>query len=275
MSEQEKNVPSKEEKSEDKSVSKTAGEKTAKHFGSQKFDDTPLSLEALFKAGVYFGHKRARRNPRMDEYVYAYRQGVAIIDLKKTMECFQGTLAFLEEVAFSGKPILFVGTKKHVRTLTREVADRVEMPFVNNRWLGGTFTNLSVIQGRVKYLLNLEEKLKKDDFSGYTKLEKLKKREESEKMDEKLGGLRLMKQLPGAVVVSDIKNDHLAIKEAKRAGVPIVALVDTNDDPRDISYIIPANNDALSSVRILMEYIAQSIEKGKKRGEKKEEGIDL
>ncbi|NCU41112.1 MAG: 30S ribosomal protein S2 [Candidatus Moranbacteria bacterium] len=226
----------------------------------------PLTIEALFKSGAYFGHKKSRRNPKMDEYVYAYREGVAIIDVRLTMSRLKEALHFIDTIISSGKSILFVGTKKHVRSIVEEIADRTGMPFINNRWLGGTFTNFSVIRERVRYFLDLEEKIRRDDFSGYTKLEKLKKREEYDKMNEKIGGLRKMDSLPGVVFVLDVKQDHLAVKEANRAGIPVVALVDTNDTPHGVFRLIPANNDAISSIRFILEYIAQCVEKA---GEKK------
>lgn len=226
----------------------------------------PLTIEALFKSGAYFGHKKSRRNPKMDEYVYAYREGVAIIDVRLTMSRLKEALHFIDTIIASGKSILFVGTKKHVRSIVEEIADRTGMPFINNRWLGGTFTNFSVIRERVRYFLDLEEKIRRDDFSGYTKLEKLKKREEYDKMNEKIGGLRKMDSLPGVIFVLDVKQDHLAIKEANRAGIPVVALVDTNDTPQGVFRLIPANNDAISSIRFILEYVAQCVEKA---GEKK------
>ncbi len=231
---------------------------------SQKVE--PLTIEALFKSGAYFGHKKSRRNPKMDEYVYAYREGVAIIDVRRTMSRIKEALHYIDSIIASGKSILFVGTKKHVRSIVEEVADRTGMPFINNRWLGGTFTNFAVIRERVRYFLDLEEKIRRDDFSGYTKLEKLKKREEYEKMNQKIGGLRKMDSLPGVIFVLDVKQDHLAIKEANRAGIPVVALVDTNDTPQGVFRLIPANNDAISSIRFILEYVAQCVEKA---GEKK------
>jgi len=227
--------------------------------------EAPLTVEKLFKAGTYFGHKKSRRNPKMDEFVYTYREGVAIIDIKKTLSHLEKALAFLEDSAASGKPILFAGTKKHVREMVRETAQGLGMPFVNIRWLGGTFTNFEAINGRVEHLKDLERRIKDDDFPGLTKLEKLKKKEEAEKLDEKLGGLREMGELPAAMFVLDVKQDALAIKEANRTGVPVVAIVDTNDTPEGAAYIIPANNDAISSVRLILGEAAGAIEKGGKR----------
>jgi small subunit ribosomal protein S2 len=234
----------------------------------------PLTIEALFKSGAYFGHKKSRRNPRMDEYVYAYREGVAIIDVRRTMGRIKEALQYIDSIVSSGKSILFVGTKKHVRSMVEEIAHRTGMPFVNNRWLGGTFTNFSVIRERVRYFLDLEEKIKNNDFSGYTKLEKLKKREEYEKMNEKIGGLRKMDSLPGVVFVLDVKQDHLAVKEANRAGIPVVAFVDTNDTPHGVFRLIPANNDAISSLRFILEYVAQCVEKAGEKKNSSQEKLD-
>lgn len=224
-----------------------------------------LSMEGLFKAGAYFGHKKSRRNPKMDEYVFAYREGVAIINLKKTMHQLQESLRFIEETVASGKSVLFSGTKKHIQSLVKETALKVDMPYVNTRWLGGTFTNFSAIRTRVKYLIDLEEKLLRNDFASYTKLERLKKQEEVEKMNEKIGGLRTMTEAPGILLVTDVKEDNLAVKEAKSAKIPVVGIVDTNDNPTGVACVIPANNDAISSVRYILDQIATAVEKGKKR----------
>ncbi|QQS61489.1 MAG: 30S ribosomal protein S2 [Candidatus Moraniibacteriota bacterium] len=230
-----------------------------------------LSMESLFKAGAYFGHKKSRRNPKMDEFVFMYREGVAIIDLKKTLHQLQDALRFIEETASSGKMILFSGTKKHIQSLVKEKASEVEMPFVNARWLGGTFTNFDAIRSRVRYLIDLEEKLARNDFASYTKLERLKKQEEVEKMNEKLGGLRTMTETPGVLFVTDVKEDSLAIKEAKIARIPVVAIVDTNDDPAGVSCIVPANNDAISSVRFILNQVVKAIKAGKARRTKSPE----
>jgi small subunit ribosomal protein S2 len=258
----EEKTTAKEEVREEKIVIEEETKMTVEKMAKK---DQPLELDSLFKAGVYFGHKRSRRNPLMDEYVYTYREGVAIIDLQKTLELFKESLDVMESLVAQGKPILFVGTKKHVKNSIKNTAESLGMPYVSNRWLGGTFTNFSVIRGRVKYLIDLEEKIQKGELSGYTKFERLKKQEEVDKMEEKLGGLRTMEQLPGAVFILDAKEDHLAIKEAKRAGVPVIGLIDTNDDPRGISYVIPGNNDALSSVSFILAHVALAVERGLKK----------
>lgn len=250
---EEKKTSQEEVKMED-AVKKTVGKVS-------KAEQT-LDLDSLFRAGVYFGHKRSRRNPLMDEYVYAYREGVAIIDIQKTLQLFQEALDVIESIVAQGKPILFVGTKKHIKNIVKNTAEAIEMPYVSNRWLGGTFTNFPVIRERTRYLIDLESKIEKGELSGYTKFERLKKQEEVDKMNEKLGGLRTMEQLPGAVFVFDVKEDHLAIREAKRANVPVIGLVDTNDDPRGVSYLIPGNNDAISSVTFLLSHIVAAVERG-------------
>lgn len=264
MSEEKKTAQKEEAVKEAKNNSKEQVQETLK---TMSLKDRPLELDSLFKAGVYFGHKRSRRNPLMDEYVYTYREGIAIIDLEKTLTLLKEVLDVLESIVAQGKFVLFVGTKKHIKAITKETAEATGMPYVSNRWLGGTFTNFPVIRGRVKYLIDLEEKIQKGELSGYTKFEQLKKQEEVDKMEEKLGGLRVMEQLPGAVFVLDVKEDHLAIKEAKRAGVPVFGLVDTNDDPRGVSYVIPGNNDALSSVSFILSQVAVALERGVKKRE--------
>jgi small subunit ribosomal protein S2 len=265
----EKNASAKAEKKEKQEENKDV-HATVAAMTSDDRKSTPLTIEALFKAGAYFGHMKSRRNPKMDEFVYTYRENVAIIDTKQTLKKLQEALSFLESVAAEGKSILFVGTKRHIRDLVRETAQSCKMPFVEIRWLGGTFTNFESIKGRVKHLEDLKRRLQDDDFSGLTKFEKSKKREEAEGLEEKLGGLRNMPSLPGAVFVADVKHDMLAVREANRSGVPVVAIVDTNDDPKGVSYVIPANNDAISSVRYLLGHIANAIETGNQHKKSKE-----
>lgn len=222
----------------------------------------PLTVEEMFKAGVHFGHKKSRRNPRMEEFVYTYRDGVAIIDLKKSLDLFEEALGAIRELAKEGKNVLFVGTKKHARLLTLSAAKRAKQPFVIDRWLGGTFTNFEVIKKRVQYLEELKRKIEAGELSGYTKFEQLKKMEEAEKLERKVGGLRGMGELPGALFVVDALQDSGAIREAKAVGVPVIALTDTNDDPTVVDYMIPANNDALSSLKLLLGQVCRAYEEG-------------
>lgn len=219
---------------------------------SQNQEKYQLSLEAMLKAGVHFGHKKARWNPKMKQYLFGVRNGIHIIDLEKSKEMFQKALDFIGETVQKNGSILIVGTKKQAKDLVRAVAERAEMPYVNERWLGGTFTNFPTITKRVKFLVESREGLEKGRFNDLTKLERLKLQKELDKMEEKMGGLVSMKRIPDVIFVLDIKKDELAIKEAKKSGVKVVALVDSNCDPTVVDYPIPANDDALSSLKYIL-----------------------
>jgi small subunit ribosomal protein S2 len=229
------------------------------YFADFDFSKLELSLEAMLKAGVHFGHQKSRRDPRMDQYIFTTKKGINVIDLQKTLEKLEEALAFLKEVKSTGKQILFVGTKKQLKDLIRSAAMRSKMPYVASRWLGGTFTNFKIIKGRARYLKENQSKMEKGEFNLYTKLEQMKKGEELEKLEGKVGGIKDMAELPGAVFVTDVKEDGLAVKEARKAGIPVVALVDTNNDPTQVDYPIPANDDAVSSVRLMLSYICKAV----------------
>ena len=225
-------------------------------FDLDSIDDQP---ETLLKAGVHFGHQKSRRHPRMQSHIFTSRGGVSIIDLTKTREGLNLAIKFLVQVRKSGKQILFATTKKQALNLVKSAALRAGEPYVINRWLGGTFTNFPVISKRVKYLIQTEEKMTKGAFRKYTKFEQLKKQEEINKLNYKMGGLKKMTQLPGAVVVMDVKADNLVVVEARKAGVPIVAITDTNVDPSLVDYPIPGNDDAISSLRLILALLLKSI----------------
>lgn len=227
------------------------------HFSAEDFSKWELSLEGLFKAGAHYGHKKSRRDPMMEEYVYTYRGDLAIIDLKKTKDRFEEALEYIKSILQEKKTILFVGTKKHAHLLVRSAAERGGCPYVSDRWLGGTFTNFEVIRKRVRHMEDLEQKIAGGEFGHYTKFEQMKKAEEAEKLEKKVGGLRKMKELPAAIFVADIKHDAIAVREAKRMNVPVIALVDTNDNPSAVDYAIPANNDAISSLKYLLGHIVK------------------
>lgn len=253
---------------EDKSADKPSSAKAPEDklpsledfFMDADFSQLSLTVEEMFRVGAHFGHKKSRRNPRMEEFVYTYRDGVAIIDLKKSLDILEEALEVIRAVARGGKKLLFVGTKKHAKLLTLSAAKRIEQPFVSNRWLGGTFTNFDVIKKRVQYMKDLEQKIKGGELSGYTKFEQMKKMEEAEKLKNKVGGLRDMDELPGAVFMTDVTHDELAVREARATGVPVIAIVDTNDDPSQVDYMIPANNDALSSLKFLLGHVCKAYE---------------
>lgn len=230
-------------------------------FAEMDLAKMELTLEALLKSGVHFGHQKARRNPKMNEFIFATRKGITIIDLQKTLEKIQEAMDFLKSVKGSGKQILFVGTKTQARDLARDAAEFVSMPYVVERWLGGTFTNFKIIRQRARYLVESQEKLAKGEFKKYTKFEQMKKVEELEKMEKRMGGIKNMVELPAAIFAMSIKEDALAIAEAQKMGIPVVAIADTNVSPEGIDYVIPANDDAISSLRTIMSYICKALAK--------------
>lgn len=222
------------------------------YFIDFDFSKIERSLEAMLRAGVHFGHVKSRRHPRMADYIYTTRNGINIFDLERTDEGLRSALEFLASLRRNGKQILFVATKKQARDLTRSLAERLGMPYMVERWLGGTFTNFPVIRGRAKYLKETQEKLDRGEFQMYTKFERQKISEELGRLERTVGGIKEMNELPGAVFVVDVKDSGIVIREAKKAGVPIVGIVDTNADPSSVDYVIPANDDAVSSLRYLL-----------------------
>ncbi|MFO7806944.1 MAG: 30S ribosomal protein S2 [Candidatus Moraniibacteriota bacterium] len=239
------------------------GEVAAKKETSSdnKYD---ISIEEMLKSGVHFGHKKSARNPQMDSYVFGIRKGISIINLEKTAELYKEALDYLQGLISRDEKILIVGTKKQAKALVEKVARKLDMPYVNERWLGGTFTNFGIISKRLKYLKDNKEALEKGSFDYLTKLEKIKLKKELDKLEEKMGGLMNMKKIPQAVLILDIQKDRLALEEAKKQGVKVVALVDSNDNPKDVDYPIPANNDALSSLKYLLGvFLKKSLESKK------------
>ncbi|MFC1644604.1 30S ribosomal protein S2 [Patescibacteria group bacterium] len=236
-------------------------EKKEKVTAEWDYASTEISLESMLKSGVHFGHLKSRRNPKMNEYIFGLRNGVNIIDLEKSLVKLNEALSFMEGIKKEGKKILFVGTKKQAKGLMRKVAEASEMPFVVERWLGGTFTNFRVIRGRTKYLKDSQEQMESGAFEKYTKLEKLKKVEEIERLERKMGGIKNMSELPAAIFVVGAKEDSLAIEEALKVNVPVIAVADTNNDPENIDYIIPANDDAVSSIRMILGAVAKTLTK--------------
>jgi small subunit ribosomal protein S2 len=244
----------------------TVEEKTAKKndfFADFDFDKLEMDIREMFKSGAHFGHQKARKNPKMDEYVFMTKNGINIIDLQKTIEKLAEAKTFIEKIVSEGQQILFVGTKKQAKNLVLSLAKRCQMPYVVERWLGGTFTNFEVIAKRTKFLRDGQEKLKRGEYSQYTKFEKMKIEEELASLENKMGGIKNMPKLPGAVFLTGVIEDNLALKEAKIKKIPIIALVDTNVDPEDVDYKIPANEDAVSSLQLMLAHIGQSVLKGK------------
>ncbi len=239
-------------------VVQSAGE-VSDYFASFNFEEAGVNLESMLKNGIHFGHRKSRRHPAMEEYIYTTRQGINIINLGKTAEKLEEALAFIKNVKTEGKKILFISNKKQAADLIKSIAKRLRMPYVVERWLGGTFTNFKVIRQRVRYLKNLREMFEKGELKKYTKFEQMKKMEEIEKLENKIGGIEEMTELPGAIFVVDIKEDYLAIREARKVGIPVIALADTNVDPREANYPIPANDDAISSLRFILGCVGKAL----------------
>lgn len=251
---------SKEEEGMVSAATNAASVLSADYFSNLDFGAVEATLESLLKAGVHFGHMKSRRHPKMEEYTYTTRNNLNILDLKKTLTKLEEAAAFLASVKKSGKSILCVGTKKQTHDLVRSFAKRLGLFFVVDRWIGGTFTNFSVIRGRTKFLRETSDKLARGDFKGYTKFERMKIAEELEKLEKRMGGIKYMNELPGAVLLADVKESAIVIREAKRAGIPLVGIVDSNTDPSPIDYPIPGNDDAISSLRLLFGVLGAAIE---------------
>ena len=195
----------------------------------------------------------------MDRYIYGTKKDINIIDLQKTLEKLNEAVEAIKRVRKEGKQILFVGTKKQAKDLVAEAARKCEMPFVTERWLGGTFTNFPVIKGRARYLKESQEKMEKGEFGKYTKFEQSKKAEELNKLEKRMGGIKNMTELPGLVFVVDMKEDLIAIKEANNVNIDVVALADTNVDPSLVRYPIPSNDDAISSIKLMLTHVCKAI----------------
>lgn len=222
-----------------------------------------ISMKQLLEAGVHFGHQTRRWNPKMAPYIFTERNGIYIIDLQKTVKKVDEAYNFLLSVAEAGETILFVGTKKQAQEAVKEEAVRAGMYFVNERWLGGMMTNFQTIQKRVKRLKALETMEEDGTFAVLTKKEVLALRHEMEKLQKFLGGIKEMNRLPGALFIVDPRKERIAVAEAKKLGIPIVAIVDTNCDPDEIDYVIPGNDDAIRAVKLLTARMADAFIEGR------------
>jgi small subunit ribosomal protein S2 len=234
-----------------------------------------ITMKELLEAGVHFGHQTKRWNPKMKPYIFGARNGIYIIDLQKTVRMFRVAYDFIVDTVAKGKSVLFVGTKKQAREAIYEEANRCEMFYVHNRWLGGMLTNFQTIKKSIDRLNYLNEIENDGSINLYTKKEALKLQKEQKKLDTTLGGIRNMNKLPGAIFIIDPKNESIAIREGKRLNIPIVAVVDTNCDPEDIDFVVPGNDDAIRSVRLLASKIAEAcIEGSQQLAEKKQAEMD-
>ena len=217
-----------------------------------------ISMKQLLEAGVHFGHQTRRWNPKMDKYIFTERNGIYIIDLQKTVKKVDEAYEFVKSVADQGGKMLFVGTKKQAQDAIKEEAERSGQYYINHRWLGGTLTNYKTIKGRIDRIAEIEKMEADGVFEVLPKKEVIELRKEYDKLNKFLGGIREMKGMPDAIFVVDPKKEHNAIAEAKKLGIPVVGIVDTNCDPDDVDYVIPANDDAIRAVKLLTAEMADA-----------------
>lgn len=221
-----------------------------------------ISMKQLLEAGVHFGHQTRRWNPKMAKYIFTERNGIYIIDLQKTVRKVEEAYNFVRDLAAEGKSILFVGTKKQAQEAVKEEAERSGMFYVNQRWLGGTLTNFPTIQKRISRLVKLETMEEDGTFAVLPKKEVILLRKEKERLEKFLGGIKNMKQIPSAMFIIDPRKERIAVAEAHKLGIPIVAIVDTNCDPDEIDYVIPGNDDAIRAVKLLTNKMAEAVLEG-------------
>ena len=222
-----------------------------------------ISMKQLLEAGVHFGHQTRRWNPKMAEYIFTERNGIYIIDLQKTVRKVEEAYNFVRELAMNGEDVLFVGTKKQAQDSIKDEALRVGMYFVNARWLGGMLTNFKTIKKRIDRLEQLNKMEENGTFDLLPKKEVSKLTGEREKLEKYLGGIKDMRKLPGALFIVDPRKEKIAIAEAKKLGIPVVAIVDTNCDPEEVDYVIPGNDDAIRAVKLITSAIANAVMEGK------------
>jgi small subunit ribosomal protein S2 len=226
-----------------------------------------LSVKDLLEAGCHFGHQTARWNPKMKPFIYAAKNGVHIIDLDKTVESAVVAFKFIADRVALGESVIFVGTKRQAADIIREQAERVGMYYVNQRWLGGMLTNFKTIKASIDRLQSLYQRRETGEFAKLTKKEGLSQEREIEKLEHSLGGIKNMNKLPSIVFIIDPKTEHIALHEAQRLKLPIVAITDTNCDPDDIDFVVPANDDAIRSITLLISFMADACAEGLKRRE--------
>lgn len=230
---------------------------------------TDVDIKKLLEAGAHFGHKTERWHPKMAQYIHSKRGGTHIIDLAQTVSGLESALDFITKTAAAGKQVLLVGTKRQAQPIIRKAAEETGMPFVTERWLGGMLTNWNTIGGRVKHLQDLENRMASGELANkYNKLEVQRFQEEIDQMNVLYGGVKELNSRPGAVFIVDIINDANAVREANKLKVPIVAIVDTNADPSQVTYPIPANDDAIKTIQLIVDYVQAAIVNGKTQAKK-------
>jgi small subunit ribosomal protein S2 len=222
-----------------------------------------VSVKQLLEAGAHFGHQTGHWHPKMKNYIFTQRNGIHIIDLEQTVQLLNKACAYVRDLVSNGQTILFVGTKKQAQDIVEEEAKRCGMYYVNQRWLGGMLTNFNTIQGRIDYLVRLEDKKSRGELDYMSKKDKLKIDKEMAKLNKVMGGFKEMTSLPGAIFIIDPTKEKIALAEAKKVGVKLVATVDTNCDPDNIDYIVPANDDAIKAIKVICSRIADAVLEGK------------
>ncbi len=234
-----------------------------------------VDIKKLLEAGAHFGHKTSRWHPKMAPYIHSKRDGSHIIDLTKTVEGLDKALSFLEQTAGSGKQILLVGTKRQAKDIIHKAAEDTNMPYVSERWIGGMLTNTATMNGRIKHLTDLETRMASGALEAkYNKLEVQRYQEEIDHMNFQYGGIKHMANKPGAVFIVDVTNEMNAVREARKLHIPTVAIVDSNADPSLIDYPIPANDDAIKTIQLIVNYVVQVITVGKQKSAKTAEKAD-
>ncbi|MBL8236351.1 MAG: 30S ribosomal protein S2 [Bryobacterales bacterium] len=232
-----------------------------------------ISMKELLEAGVHFGHQTKRWNPKMKEYIFGERNGIYIVDLQKTLKLFKEAMAYVAEMASQGKNVLFVGTKRQAQEAIAEEAGRCQMFFINHRWLGGLLTNYSTVKRSIERLKMLEEMHESGNYGGRTKKEIGQLERERKHLSQNLSGIRDMGRLPDVLFVIDSNKEEIAVAEARRLGIPVVAVVDTNCDPDQVDYVIPGNDDALRAIRLFTNKIAEACIEGRQQVTESELGI--
>ena len=222
-----------------------------------------VSVKQLLEAGAHFGHQTGHWHPKMKNYIFTQRNGIHIIDLEQTVTLLNKACAYVRDLVSNGQTILFVGTKKQAQDIVEEEAKRCGMYYVNQRWLGGMLTNFNTIQGRIDYLVRLEDKKSRGELDYMSKKDKLKIDKEMAKLNKVMGGFKEMTSLPGAIFIIDPTKEKIALAEARKVGVTLVATVDTNCDPDNIDYIVPANDDAIKAIKVICSRIADAVLEGK------------
>ena len=229
-----------------------------------------INIRTLLEAGCHYGHQTRRWNPKMARFIFTERNGIYIIDLQKTVKKVEEAYAFIRDVAAKGEPILFVGTKKQAQNSVKEEATRCNQFYVNERWLGGMLTNFRTIQTRINRLKELEKMFEEGTTDQYPKKEVILMKRELEKLEKNLGGIKDMKKLPDALFIIDPKKEEIAVSEARKLHIPIIATVDTNCDPDEVDYVIPANDDAIRAIRLISSTMANAVQEGRQGADAEE-----